>query len=52
LPSIFTKDEAQQKKKKIFPEDDLDTLINNPERYREIRDSANNLLGIGQPDNQ
>ncbi|WP_286222733.1 malate:quinone oxidoreductase [Marinobacter apostichopi] len=52
LPSIFTKDEAQQKKKEIFPEDNLDALINNPERYREIRDSANNTLGIGQPDTQ
>ncbi|WP_372983102.1 malate:quinone oxidoreductase [Marinobacter sediminum] len=52
LPAIFTKDEAQEQKKKIFPEDDLDTLINNPERYREIRDSANKTLGIGQPDTQ
>ncbi|WP_203300829.1 malate:quinone oxidoreductase [Marinobacter sediminum] len=49
LPSIFTKDEAQEKRKEIFPEDDLDTLINNPERYRAIRDSANSKLGIGQP---
>lgn len=52
LPSIFTKDEAQQQKKKIFPEDDLDTLISDPERYREIRDSANTTLGIAQPDIQ
>lgn len=52
LPSIFTKDEAQKKKKEIFPEDDLDTLINNPERYREVRDSANKTLGIRQPAEQ
>lgn len=52
LPSIFTKDEAQKKKKEIFPEDDLDTLINNPERYREVRDSANKILGIRQPAEQ
>lgn len=46
LPSIFSKEEAQKKKKEIFPEDNLDTLANNPERYREIRDTVNKQLGI------
>jgi malate dehydrogenase (quinone) len=46
LPSVFAKDEALQKKNEIFPEDDLDTLINHPDRYREIRDEVNKQLGI------
>lgn len=46
IPSIFTSEEAKEKKRKIFPEDDLRALINNPERYREIRDAANERLGI------
>ena len=48
MPSIFASEEARQKRKEIFPEDDLDTLINNPERYREIRDEVNQQLGISQ----
>ena len=49
IPSIFSKEEARKKKHEIFPEDDLSTLISHPERYREIRDAANKLLGITQP---
>jgi len=48
IPSIFYKEEAKKKKNEIFPEDDLDTLISNPDRYREIRDAANKQLGITQ----
>ncbi|MBJ7277820.1 malate:quinone oxidoreductase [Marinobacter salarius] len=46
LPAIFTKEEARKMKKEIFPEDDLDTLATNPDRYREIRDAVNKQLGI------
>lgn len=46
LPAIFSKEEARKAKKEIFPEDDLDTLATNPDRYREIRDSVNKQLGI------
>ncbi|MAA64072.1 MAG: malate:quinone oxidoreductase [Alteromonadaceae bacterium] len=46
MPAIFTKEAAQKKKKEIFPEDDLDILANNPDRYREIRDAVNEKLGI------
>ncbi|TGN41705.1 malate:quinone oxidoreductase [Marinobacter confluentis] len=49
LPNVVGKEEAQKKKQKIFPEDDLDTLANNPERYREIRDAVNAKLGIKKP---
>ncbi|HEA51203.1 malate:quinone oxidoreductase [Marinobacter antarcticus] len=49
IPSIFSKEKAREKKSEIFPEDDLDTLISNPDRYREIRDAANKKLGIIQP---
>ncbi|MGO1500628.1 MAG: malate:quinone oxidoreductase [Marinobacter sp.] len=49
IPSIFAKEEAKKKKNEIFPEADLDTLIGNPDRYREIRDAANKQLGIIQP---
>ncbi|AZR43144.1 malate:quinone oxidoreductase [Marinobacter salarius] len=46
LPAIFTKEETRKAKKEIFPEDDLDTLATNPDRYREIRDAVNKQLGI------
>jgi malate dehydrogenase (quinone) len=46
IPSIFAKEEAQKKKNEIFPEDDLDKLANDPDRYREIRDAVNSQLGI------
>lgn len=49
LPAIFTKEEARKKKSEIFPEDDLDTLISHPDRYREIRDAVNKQLGITRP---
>lgn len=45
LPAIFT-EEAMAKKREIFPEDDLNTLINDAERYRTIRDAVNKPLGI------
>lgn len=52
IPSIFSKEEAMGKKKQIFPEDNLEALMNNPERYREIRDAVNKTLGIvrGMPE--
>lgn len=46
LPSVFANKETAKKKKKIFPEDNLETLANDPERYREIRDKVNERLGI------
>ncbi len=46
MPSIFAKEEAQQRKKEIFPEDNLETLSQDAERYRAIRDAANKTLGI------
>jgi malate dehydrogenase (quinone) len=49
IPSIFSTEEARKKKTEIFPEDDLDTLISHPDRYREIRDAVNKQLGITQP---
>jgi len=48
IPSIFAKEAAKKKKKEIFPEDDLDTLSSQPDRYREIRDAVNKQLGITQ----
>lgn len=49
IPSVFSKEEARKKRNEIFPEDDLDTLINQPDRYREIRDAVNKQLGITRP---
>jgi malate dehydrogenase (quinone) len=46
LPSLFAREDVQEKKKEIFPEDDLEALAENPERYREIRDAVNKRLGI------
>ena len=46
MPAIVENDEAKAKLRAMFPEDNLDTLINNPERYREVRDAANTSLGI------
>ncbi len=46
LPSIFTSEQAEKKKKEIFPEDNLEALAKNPDRYREIRDLVNERLGI------
>lgn len=48
LPSACSKDEARKKMKEIFPEDDLEKLASDPERYREIRDAVNKRLGIDQ----
>jgi len=49
IPSAFVKEGAREKRSEIFPEDNLDTLIGNPDRYRQIRDAANQRLGIIQP---
>ncbi|WP_228703975.1 malate:quinone oxidoreductase, partial [Marinobacter nauticus] len=46
MPGIVDNEDAKTKLKAMFPEDNLDTLINNPERYREVRDAANKALGI------
>lgn len=48
LPSILSKENARKKLKEIFPEDNLEMLIENPDRYREIRDEVNATLGIKQ----
>ena len=48
MPSIFSTEEASAKKKQIFPEDNLETLSKNPDRYRQIRDEVNKQLGIVQ----
>lgn len=48
LPAVCETDEAQEKKNRIFPEDDLDKLARDPDRYREIRDAVNTRLGINQ----
>jgi len=46
MPAIFKNDKAQEVKDRIFPEDDLEKLANDPDRYREIRDAVNERLGI------
>ncbi|MEQ5833751.1 malate:quinone oxidoreductase [Marinobacter sp. NFXS9] len=46
LPAVFKKEAARGKLKEMFPEDNLETLITEPDRYREIRDSVNGTLGI------
>ncbi|WP_309044525.1 malate:quinone oxidoreductase [Marinobacter sediminicola] len=46
LPSVFSNEDVKAKKKQIFPEDNLDALIDHPDRYREIRDAVNKRLGI------
>ncbi|PAU82366.1 malate:quinone oxidoreductase [Halovibrio salipaludis] len=49
LPSAVSTEQAQKKRREIFPEDNLATLINDPERYRAIRDNVNKQLGIKGP---
>src|SRR5690606_42013440 len=46
FPAIFADESAKTKLKKMFPEDNLDTLIRTPDRYREVRDAVNSTLGI------
>ncbi len=46
MPDLFSKPEAQAKKKEMFPEDNLQTLSHDADRYREIRDLVNARLGI------
>ncbi len=48
LPAVLSKEEARKKQNRIFPEDNLEALINNPDRYREIRDRVNQRLGIAK----
>jgi len=50
IPSVFDTEGAGERKQEMFPEDNLNALINQPERYREIRDAANGTLGIVGPD--
>lgn len=50
LPAVCASDAAKEKKRKIFPEDNLDRLAKDPARYREIRDAVNKRLGINRPD--
>ncbi|MGC8118903.1 malate:quinone oxidoreductase [Marinobacter sp. VGCF2001] len=46
FPELLARETAVAKLKKIFPEQDLETLIASPDRYREVRDAANAALGI------
>lgn len=46
MPAVVDTEAARKKRKEIFPEDDLNTLISDPERYRAIRDDVNRQLGI------
>jgi len=48
LPAVCEKDEVKEKIKKIFPEDNLERLANDADRYREIRDAVNQRLGINK----
>jgi malate dehydrogenase (quinone) len=46
MPARLNTEEARSKLKAIFPEDNLEILANDAERYREIRDGVNHSLGI------
>lgn len=46
LPTIVNNENTSKKLKEIFPEHNLDSLITQPDRYREIRDAVNKRLGI------
>lgn len=46
VPSLCAGESAKEKLKEMFPEDKLEALINNPDHYREIRDTVNQTLGI------
>ncbi|MCK0107422.1 malate:quinone oxidoreductase [Marinobacter sp. S0848L] len=50
FPSLGNDEHASRKKLELFPEDNLDVLAHNPDRYREIRDSVNQTLGIITPE--
>jgi len=50
FPSLHDDEHASRKKLELFPEDNLDVLAHNPDRYREIRDSVNQTLGIITPE--
>jgi malate dehydrogenase (quinone) len=50
LPGVCEKEEVKEKVKKIFPEDNLDRLAHDADRYREIRDAVNQRLGINKPE--
>ena len=49
FPNVMEKENAQAKKKEMFPEDSIKILSENADRYREIRDTVNKQLGISQP---
>ena len=49
LPSVFSAEDARKKKNEIFPEDDLERLAKDANRYQEIRDAVNKQLGITRP---
>lgn len=49
MPAVFSNEGAEEKKKAMFPEDNLDRLIKNADRYREVRDAVNARLGIIAP---
>lgn len=46
LPEHASTDQAKQKMEEMFPEPDLDALAKDANRYREVRDSVNETLGI------
>ncbi len=46
MPARLNTEKARSKLKEIFPEDNLEILANDAERYREIRDGVNQSLGI------
>ncbi len=46
FPKLFKKEESMALLKEMFEEPDLDALIDNAERYREIRDKADKILKI------
>jgi malate dehydrogenase (quinone) len=48
LPAVCEKEEVKEKLKKIFPEDNLERLAKDADRYREVRDAVNQRLGINK----
>jgi malate dehydrogenase (quinone) len=46
FPKLFKKEESMALLKEMFEEPDLDALIDDADRYREIRDKADKILKI------
>ncbi|KZX75231.1 malate:quinone oxidoreductase [Oleiphilus sp. HI0009] len=46
FPKIVKKEAAQERLKTLFDETDVDVLIEDADKYREIRNSADKILGI------